>query len=175
MVDEKTKDVEIMVSIDTLPNWIRMGQVKIAEDFLKKKFEESLPDKIERYGKLPYLLIQLREFNSLIQEVRTLYVNGYYRAAVALCGMTAEAICIAIANERVKNKSLKKHLVDPSKNCRKKIRLLKDFFKNAKSTSWLHQVLDTRMEHIHLHKTRVIPEEILKCINKLHLAERTML
>jgi len=166
----KTEDTEIMVFIDTLPNLIRMGQTKIVEDFLRKKFEDTLTSKIARYGKLQYLLVKLGPFNSLIQEARSLYVNEFYRAAVALCGMTVEALCIAIAEERVKNESLKKKLTDPSEKCRKKIRLLKNYLKMDKSASLLNRVLNIRKEYIHLHVTRVVPKEVLRCINTLHLA-----
>lgn len=162
--------MEIVVSIDFLPNLVRLGQTKIVEDFLRKKFKNSLPGKIARYGKLPYLIVRLGPFNSLIREARDLYVDEYYRAAVALSGMTAESLCITIAEERVKDESLKKHLTDPSMNCRKKIEPLKKYLRIAKTASLLHRVLDIRKEYLHLHKTTVLPEEVLKCISTLHLA-----
>jgi hypothetical protein len=84
--------------------------------------------------------------------------------------MTAESLCITIAEERVKDELLKKQLTDPSMDCRKKIEPLKKYLRIAKSASLLHQVLDIRKEYLHLHKTRVLPEEVLKCINTLHLA-----
>lgn len=170
MSGEKTKDIEITAFIDSFPNLVRMGQTKMVEDFLKKKFEDSLPSKISRYGKLPALFIRLGPFYSLIQEARNLYVDEYYRAAVALFGMTVESLCIAIAKERVKDESLKKHLIDPSEKCRKKIESLKKYLRIAKSASLLHRVLDIRKEYLHLHKVRVRPEEVLECINTLHLA-----
>jgi len=167
---DKTKDVEIVVSIDFLPNLIRLGQTKIVEDFLRKKFKNSLPSKIARYGKLPHLMVRLGPFNSLITETRNLYVDEYYRAAVALSGMTAESLCISIAEERVKDESLKRQLTDPSIPCRTKIEPLKKYLRIAKSASLFHRILDIRKEYLHLHKTRVLPEEVLKCINMLHLA-----
>jgi len=159
-----------MASIDTLPNLIRMGMTKIVKDFLRRQFEESLSIKTARYGKLPDLFIRLGSFDSLIREVRVLYVDGYYRAAVALCGMTVEGLCIAVAEERVKKESLKKQMTNPSMGCRKKIKPLKKYLRIPESASLLHRVLDIRNKYLHLHKTRVLPEEVLECINTLHLA-----
>lgn len=170
MSEGETKDIEIMASLDTLPSLIRMGMTKTAEDFLRRQFEESLSIKIARYGELPDLFIRLRSFDSLIREARALYVDEYYRAAVALCGMTVEALCIAIAEERVKEEYLKKQMINPSVDCRKKIKPLKKYLRIAKSASLLHQVLDVRKEYLHLHKTRVLSEDALKCINTLHVA-----
>ena len=170
MLGDETKDVKIVVSIDFLPNLVRLGKTKIVEDFLREKFKNGLPSKIARYGKLPYLMVQVGSFNSLIREARNLYVDEYYRAAVALSGMTAESLCITIAEERIKDESLKKQLTDPSMDCRKKIKPLKKYLRIAKSASLLHRVLDIRNDYLHLHKIRVLPEEILKCINMLHLA-----
>jgi len=167
---DETKDKEIVVSIDFLPNLARLGQTEIVEDFLRKKFKDSLSSKIARYGKLPYLVLRLGPFSLLIREARDLYVDEYYRAAVALCGMTVESLCIAIAKERVKDESLRKQLIDPSEKCRKKIKSLKKYLRIAKSASLLHRVLDIRKEYLHLHKARVRPEEVLECINTLHLA-----
>lgn len=170
MFGDETKDVKIVVSVDFLPNLVRLGQTKMVEDFLREKFKNGLPSKIARYGKLPYLMVQVGSFNSLIREARNLYVDEYYIAAVALSGMTAESLCISIAEERVKDKSLEKQLTDPSIPCRKKIEPLKKYLRTSKSASLLHRVLDIRKEYLHLHKTRVLPEEVLKCINMLHLA-----
>jgi hypothetical protein len=143
---------------------------KTVEDYLRKKFENALISKIARYGRLPYLMVRLGPFNSLIRETRNLYVDEYYRAAVALCGMTAESMCISIAEERVTDESLKSQLTDPSMDCRKKIEPLKKYLRMIKSASLLHRVLDIRKEYLHLHKTRILPEEVLECMNTLHLA-----
>jgi len=62
IVSDNRKDVEIAAFIDTLPNLIRMGQTKIVENFLKQRFEKNLPEKIARYGKLLYLIVQLGPF-----------------------------------------------------------------------------------------------------------------
>jgi hypothetical protein len=84
--------------------------------------------------------------------------------------MTVESLCIAIAEERVLDGALKKQLVDPSFDCRKKINSLNIYFRIKRTASLLHRVLDMRRDYIHLHKTELIPEEILTCVNLLHLA-----
>jgi len=168
---DSKEDREITVFVDTLPNLIRMGQTKIVEGVLKERFEKNLPEKIARYGRIPYLIVQLGPFNSYLHEARNLYIDEYYRGAVALCGMTVEALCYTLAMERVNDdESLKKQLTDPSEDCRKKIELLKKYLRIEKSSSLLHQVLDARREIIHLHKKQVLSEGVLDCINKLHLA-----
>ena len=170
MPEESREDFEVVAFIDALPNLIRMGQTKEIESILRKRFEKNLPRKVARYGELQHIFIKFGPFNSLMQEARSLYVDQYYRAAVALCGMTVEALCIAIAEETANNESLKEKLTDPSEKCRKKIRLLKNYLKVDKSASLLNQVLNIRKKYIHLHETRVVPEEVLRCINTLHLA-----
>lgn len=164
--------MRIVASVDFLPNLVRLGQTKTVEDILRKKFENNLPSKITRIGKLQILMHTCMNapFASLITEARGLYVDEYYRAAVASCGMTVESLCIAIAKERIKDKSLKMRLKNASIPCRDKIKPLKKYLKIAKSASLLHQVLDVRKKYLHLHETQVLPEEILKCINTLHLA-----
>ena len=165
------KEDEVTVFVDFFPNLIRNGRTKDVENILEQTFKKDLPEKIARYGKLPYLMIQLGPFNSYLQEARKLYVDEYYRAAVALCGMTVEALCLEIARERVPDYDpLKTHLVDPSNNCRKKIDYLKKHLRIPKSASLLHQVLDIRIKYLHIQTAHVLPEEVLGCINILHLA-----
>ena len=110
------------------------------------------------------------KFQPLFHQARSLYIDGYYEAAVALCGMTVEALCISIAEDRVTDEALKNKLIDPNnENVRCKINDLRNYFKVIKSASLLHQVLDIRNNYLHLHKTEVIPENVLECINKVHL------
>jgi len=170
VIDNRTDDKEIEMFIDFLPNWIRLGQVTKVQEILRKKFDVTLPSKIARYGELPTLHVQVKLFHSLIREARSLYVNEYDRGAIALCGMTVEALCIAIAEDRVKDEQLKRELTNPRKKIREKIERLKKYFRISKSASWLHQVLDIRRDYLHLRKTRVLSSDVLECINRLHLA-----
>lgn len=170
MTNNKTNDKEIEMFIDFLPNWVKLGQTKTVEDFLRKKFDDTLLSKTGRYGKLPNLHVRVKLFYSLIREARNLYVDEYDRGAIALCGMTVEALCIAIAEDRVEDEPLKNELTDPQKNCRKKIKRLKKYFRISKSASWLHEVLDIRRDYLHLRKTQDLSRDVLECIKKLHLA-----
>ena len=170
MTDNRTEDKEIEMFIDFIPNLVRQGQVTEVERILRKRFDEALPSKIARYGEIPALHIQVKLFHLLIREARGLYVDQYDRGAIALCGMTVEALCIAIAEDRVEDEQLKRELTNPQKKIREKIERLKKHFRIPKSVSWLHQVLDIRRDYLHLHKTYVPSGDVLECINRLHLA-----
>jgi len=170
VTDNRTEDKEIEMFMDFLPNWVKHGQVAKVEGILRKRFDESLPSKIARYGELPTLHVQVKLFHLLIREARSLYVDGYARGAIALCGMTVEALCIAIAEDRVKDEPLKRQLTNPQGKCRRKINHLEKYFRISKSALWLHQVLDIRNDYLHLHKIRVPSEDVLEAINRLHLA-----
>lgn len=171
MSEGNGKNEEIMVFLDSLPGLIRMGQIDMAKDFLRKRFEQMLPDRITRYGMLPSLSVKLEPFNSLVQEMRSLYIDGCFRGAIALCGMSVEALCIAVAEERVTDKELRQKLTDPlNEKIRDKIKCLEKYFRIQETASLLHRVLDIRKEYIHLHKTQILPQEVLECINNTHLA-----
>jgi hypothetical protein len=170
MTEGNNKKEEILVFIDSLPDLVRIGQIDVVKDFLRKRFEQTLSDRIARYGMLPSLLVRLEPFNSLVQEMRDLYVNEYHRGAIALCGMSVEALCITIAEERVTDEKLKQELIDPSREIRKKIESLRKYFRIQKTASLLHRVLDIRKEYIHLHRTKILLQEVLECIKKTHLA-----
>ncbi len=170
MTEGNDKKEEILVFIDSLPDLVRIGQINVVKDFLRKRFEQTLSDRIARYGMLPSLLVRLEPFNSLVQEMIDLYVNDYHRSAIALCGMSVEALCITIAEERVTNEKLKQELIDPSGEIRKKIESLREYFRIQKTASLLHRVLDIRKEYIHLHRTKILLQEVSECIKKTHLA-----
>lgn len=96
-------------------------------------------------------------------------MDGYFVAAVALCGMAVEALCISVADEKVPSGVSKNEILDPSENVRNKIGLLEKYFKVDTTASLLHQVLDIRKDYLHLHK-KATPEIALECICRLHLA-----
>jgi hypothetical protein len=162
-------DTYVIAFVDFVPNHIKMG-LTTAEDSLKLSFDRNLTGRVFRWGQLPSESIRIRKFEPLFRQARHLYIDGYYEAAVALCGMTVEALCISIAEDRVTDEALKGKLIDPSNtDIRGKINDLKNYFKVIKSASLLHQVLDIRKDYLHFHKTEVIPENVLECINKVHL------
>jgi hypothetical protein len=169
-LSDSNKGTELTVFLDTIPNLIRLKQTQPAENFLKQRFQEELAQRIDRWGQLPYQLVQIKYFESFATQARSLYIDGYFVAALALCGMAVEALCISIADERVQDEILKSKLKDPFDNdIRAKINILKKHFKVKKTGSLLHQVLDIRNDHLHLHK-KISLEKALECILKLHLA-----
>jgi len=165
-----SKDKEVIAFLDFVPNHVKMGLTTTAENALKMFFDRDLSNRVSRWGKLPSESIQIRRFEPLFRQARSLYIDGYYEAAVALCGMTVEALCISIAEDRVIDTILKGKLVDPNNtDIRGKIEDLKNYLRVVKSAPLLHQILDIRKDYLHLHETQVIPEKVLECINKLHL------
>ena len=163
------KDRELTVYLDSIPYLIKSGITEQAENSLKDRFQKELDQYISRWGQLPSQLVEIKYFEPLSTQARSLYIHGYFVAALALCGMAVEALCISVANERVQNGIIKDKLLNPSYDVRKKIEPLKKYFKVDKTASLLHQVLDIRKDCLHLHK-RVTAKIALECINKLHLA-----
>lgn len=168
-LSNSSKGIELTVYLDYIPNLIKSGITEPAENYLKNRFQEELTKCIVRWGQLPTQLVQIKYFEPMSTQARSLYINGYFVAALALCGMAVEALCISVANERVQDEELKKKLLDPSGDVRKKIEQLEEFFKIEETVSLLHQVLDIRKEYLHLHK-KVTSEIALECLEKLHLA-----
>ena len=156
-------------SIDFIPNQIKQGITRFAEDALKDRFERKLPRCIARWGKLSAETIQVKPFELLFRQARFLYIDGYFEAVVALCGMTVEALCISIAEDRVPKGKLKNKLTNPKNWVRNKIKPLKKYFKGDYSASLLGGVLDIRKKYVHFHKMRVDQNDVLQCVNKLHL------
>ena len=163
------KDLDKEYFVDFIPNLIKQGHAEYAEEFLQKRFKRKLPHCVARWGELPPVTVRVKIFEQLFRQARDLYIDGYFEAAVALCGMTVEALCISIAEERVPEGSFKDKLTDPEKSARNKIKLLRPYFRVDKSKSLLNQILDIRNHYLHLHEMDIDPKEVLECINKLHL------
>lgn len=120
-----SQDKEIMAYLDSIPFLIKSGQTNLAKNHLEQQFQAKLTDCITRWGQLPTQLVQIKYFEPLSTQARSLYIDGYFVAALALCGMAVEALCISIANERVQNGTLKNMLMNPSEPVRDKIESLK--------------------------------------------------
>ena len=155
--------------IDFIPDHIKQGITTYAENSLRERFERRLPHCIARWGELPAETIRVRLFELLFRQARHLYIDGYLEAVVALCGMTVEALCISIAEDRVPEGQLKNTLISPKKFVSKKIKPLEKHFRGDYSASLLRDVLGIRRRYLHLHKTRIEKPDVLECLNKLHL------
>lgn len=156
-------------SIDFIPNQIRQGVTRFAEGALKERFERKLPRCIARWGKLYAETIKVKPFELLFRQARFLYIDGYLEAVVALCGMTVEALCISIAEDRIPEGPVKNKLIDPKNWASNKIEPLKKYFKGDYSASFLRDVLGIRRKYMHLHKTHADSNDVLQCVHKLHL------
>lgn len=60
---------------------------------LQQRFEQSLPDCVERIWDLPPITVRPNEdYFVLLQEARDLYVAGFFYSCVAMCGIVGERI-----------------------------------------------------------------------------------
>jgi hypothetical protein len=81
------------VYLDLTPN--RPKTERTREDLgneLRQRFEERLPDAVERIWDLPPLVLQKPrgEYVALLVEARELYVEGHFYPCVAMCGIVGE-------------------------------------------------------------------------------------
>jgi len=83
------------VYMDFLPNQPKNDQSReeIA-DLLRGKFEQRLPDAIDRYWELPSIIVLNPDdkYRELLSEARELFVTGYFYSCIAMCGIAAERL-----------------------------------------------------------------------------------
>jgi len=169
MLGTETKGYHYVdVFIDGLPGLLKSGREQEVREILSSEFEKKLPMMLQRYKNLHFLMFRtVGIFLQFLYEARKLYIEGFDWAAVALCGMGVEAICISIINERTEDITIRKKLLEM--DCRRQIENLKDKLRITKSGSLMHQILDVRNDYVHLDRKIPIHEEVLTCLNKLHL------
>lgn len=84
----------IDVFFDLLPNQPKNEESR--EHFrqiLRKRFEKSLPDAVERVWDLPPLILKAHgEYLALLVETRYLYILGNFYSCVAMCGIVGERL-----------------------------------------------------------------------------------
>jgi hypothetical protein len=136
-------------------------QKRSLEDSVKKwltsEFQRSLDDKVTRafetswFGPLPLV----HQFVQFMPGLFDLYVNGFYHAAVALAGLTAERLCydlIEVSNLQVDGKSLsnnEKQLIEKMR-WYDLIELLAQWSLIQKSTRQsLHEIREIRNRYVH--------------------------
>jgi len=125
--------------------------------WLTSEFQKSLDDKVVRtfettaFGPLPLV----HEFVQFMPGLFDLYVNGFYHAAVALAGLTAERFCwdlIGVANIQIDGKSLSSSEKQTITKMRfyDIIELLARWSLIQKSTRQsLHEIRDIRNRYVH--------------------------
>ena len=83
------------VFLDLLPNQARDDQTRdIFRQLLRQRFEERLPEVIERMWKLPPIILKERfgDYMELLLEARTLFLMGHFYSCVAMCGVVGERL-----------------------------------------------------------------------------------
>jgi hypothetical protein len=83
------------VFIDLLPNQPKNDQTR--EDFrqmLRYRFEERLPQAVERIWELPPVILKepLGDYLALLREAREIFLAGHFYSCVAMCGIVAERL-----------------------------------------------------------------------------------
>ncbi len=79
--------------LDVMPNAPKDERTR--EDFgniLRQKFEQRLPEAVERIWELPPVILHDGEYVSLLFEARDLFVDGYFYSCVAMCGIVGERL-----------------------------------------------------------------------------------
>jgi len=88
-----SEEAQLMeVFIDLLPNQPKNDQTREnLRLLLRQKFEERLPDAIERIWEQPPVMLKARgECLALLLEARELYIAGHSYSCVAMCGIVGE-------------------------------------------------------------------------------------
>jgi hypothetical protein len=83
------------VFVDVTPNTPKTERTR--EDFghiLRQKFEQRLPEAVERIWELPPVILQkpFEEYVSLLVEARELFIAGHFYSCVAMCGIVGERL-----------------------------------------------------------------------------------
>ena len=68
-MSDSNKGTELTVFLDTIPNLIRLKQTQPAKNLLKQRFQEGLAQRIDRWGQLPHQLVQIKYFESFINNI----------------------------------------------------------------------------------------------------------
>ena len=70
------------------------------KDELKKQFNDKINDVVKRLFKIQDLLIIKKlPCHDLVYEAKMLYVEGYFYATIALCGVVGENVARMILND----------------------------------------------------------------------------
>ncbi len=162
----------IIAFIDTVPNLIRIlprGR-ESARIFLQNEFTAKLDSMIDRYGSLGYLLFSAEaEFVTLVIEARRLFVQGFQRGAVALCGTAVEFICDHVIRNRVSTEQDRNNLL--SLDFRRQVEKLKEArkFRSTRTGSVMHQIFDIRNDYVHPRGVTIDEKRVHRAIQMLNL------
>lgn len=83
------------VFIDLLPNHPKNDQTRDNfRQMLRQRFEERLPEVVERVWELPPIILKepFEDYLALLLEARELFLAGHFYACVAMCGIVGERL-----------------------------------------------------------------------------------
>jgi hypothetical protein len=92
------------VYLDLLPNQPKNDQTRQAfREMLWRRFDERLPDSVERIWELPPIILKepLGNYLTLLLEARDLFVSGHFYSCVAMCGIVGERLVKDVLRTRV--------------------------------------------------------------------------
>jgi hypothetical protein len=80
--------------LDTIPNLLKAkGGDEVVRDILRARFEEDLPNAVERVKDVPILMVKPEgEYLDLLVEARELYISGRFYSCVAMSGIVGERL-----------------------------------------------------------------------------------
>lgn len=83
------------VFLDLLPNQPKNDQTRDNfREMLRQRFEQGLPDTVERIWELPTIIIEepFGDHLELLLEARTIFLAGHFYSCVAMCGIVGERL-----------------------------------------------------------------------------------
>jgi hypothetical protein len=91
----RMSDQFMNVLLDVMPNMPRNEQTRESfGNILRQKFEQRLPDAVERIWELPPIILQRPEGEHarILLEARELFIAGHFYSCVAMCGIVGERL-----------------------------------------------------------------------------------
>jgi len=144
---------------------------KQIEDQLRKKFEESIPEIINRMGEMnPFITHEVGLYSNLLNESQNCYAQGLYYSTISMIGIATERFCRELEG-KIKfkingNECDIKSIFENNLKQHKRLNLLKiGGLINDETFRRLDQIKTLRNKYIHPSEVGNPKEDSLKIIN----------